>query len=114
MATSVQLIQGQDVTFVLQVLDQITQQPYPLNNILGATASFPNADGSALAVTGVIKSIDLGEFSVQLDEAQTAGLNAGEGQSIELAFDQTIDMAMTRSIVQYLEILNVVPRLFGS
>lgn len=107
---SVKLIQGQDVTFILQVLDNVTSQPYSLAGLDAATAYFPKTDGTALAATGTLISADLGKLSFTLDELETAELNAGEDQSIELQIDQ----GSLRSIVQFEEVLTVAPQLFGS
>lgn len=83
--------------------------PIPLSGFTGASAYFPQ-DGSAtpLAVTGSLVSADLGKVSFSLSAAQTALLEEGDSQSMEVEVQHNSEV----TIAQLLNKVEVLPRLF--
>lgn len=104
---TISIVQGQNVTFTVQLIDKETCDPFSLAGFTGATGYFPKEDDTALAVTGSLVSSDLGKISFALQPADTDLIKAGD----ELDFEIEADTG-DKIIAQILGKLSVTERLF--
>lgn len=107
-AKNIVIIQGQTAEVDVQLIDGNTGNPFSLAGLTGATGVFPKADGTGMAVTGILKSSDLGTLSFSMDEDTTPNLNVGDAQNIEVRVDQ----GSLRSIAQLQGVLTVAAPTF--
>jgi hypothetical protein len=111
---NVQVVQGQDIEIVVDLIDANScdgNQPFSLAGLTGCTGYFPASVASTLpyvAASGVLDSADLGKVHFSLSETDTGNLNVGTDQNIEIVVDQ----GPKRSIAQILNKLDVSGRLF--
>lgn len=107
---NVQIIQGQDVTLIIDVIDssQTPPQPYNLAGMTACEVLFANTDGTVLAATGILVSQDLGRVQCQINDTDTLLLASGESQNFEMKIEQ----GALVSIVQFAGLLDVLERYF--
>jgi hypothetical protein len=112
------LIQSTDATFGVRLVDRSTGDPFDLTAYGTIQAIFLNADCSKTIATtpasgGItVISAQAGRMSVSLSAAQTALLPTGDGQSFEVALYQNFGTTgQIVNVVQFLEVLNVDPRI---
>lgn len=109
------IVQGEDKTLYLRVVDKLTQDPLDLTNASQITARFKNADASVLSVnlsSGVaIVAATSGKISVSLTLAQTALLLARENQSFEIEITMGTGSVAKLSVVQFIHALSVRSRV---
>lgn len=101
-------VKGSDVEITVNMIDKKTKAPYNLLGFTGATATFPNSDGTTLNVPGTLLSEDLGRIKFSLTDSQTDLLQEGTDQSIQM----TVDQGTKRTISILDAALDIFPKLF--
>lgn len=115
MASTLSVIRESDREFSVRVTIKETGAPFDLTGVTQIKAYFPKADGTALeknmTPSGAISVLSAcaGKIKITLSEADTALLNVGEAQSFEVE----IQIGTNTSIIQFVEALNVIDRVFG-
>jgi hypothetical protein len=109
------VIRGSDREFSIRIAIKESGEPFDLTGVTQILAYFPKEDGSAL-VKNMVSSGDIavlspttGKIRVYLSETDTASLSVGEVQSFEIE----VQIGGVTSIVQFVETLNVIDRVFG-
>ncbi len=107
------VVQGEALTLVVEVFDEVSGQAFDLADLDTAEALFegtPDPDGTPITVSANgATNDDPGRLEVELSEANTAALKVGDGKSWQLVI--TLNDGTIR-IVQLLEQLDVVASLF--
>lgn len=102
----IRVVQGEDKTIDLKIRDS-DNDPFDLTGYTTIVAKFKNTDGSLLSLavgTGVtVLSAVLGRLQLNLSDAQTALLKAGEF----LDFELQITIGTSTRIVQFLRSIHV-------
>ena len=122
MAVTLNITRGADKVFFVRILHKDTQEPYdltgaaeiklllPVDSALTTSTSLvkklSDADGSVTIV-----SAPLGKIQFSLQEADTTILAVGEGLSFEVEIQIGPGEPLT-SIVQFIESMTVIARLF--
>lgn len=115
MASTINIIRESDREFSVRITIKETGDPFDLTGVSQIKAYFPKTDGTALeknlSPSGAIVVLNAlaGKIKITLSEADTALLNVGEAQSFEVE----IQIGSITSIVQFVESLNVIDRVFG-
>lgn len=114
-STSLNIIRGSDREFSVRIVIKESSDPFDLTGVSQIKAYFPKDDGTAL-IKNMISSGDIavlspttGKIRIYLSESDTASLNVGEAQSFEVE----VQIGTVTSIVQFVETLNVIDRVFG-
>lgn len=109
--TPITIIQGSDVIINVELFDSSAcgdcKTPFDLTGFTSGTAEFLNADTTTLSVPVSVVSLVLGQLTVSLSDAQTALLNVGEAQPMEIQLTISGDI----TIVQFAERVTVVAQL---
>ena len=101
------IIQGEDVTLGVQLVDEFTRAPMNLSGVDAARAIFFNEDGTTLEKE-LDDGIELGDalagvVAIELTDAETLLLAPGYEQSFQL----NVSAGSVTTIVQFLEQLEV-------
>lgn len=115
MATTLNIIKGSDREITVRITLKETGEPFDLTGVDEITALFRKADESVLQKTmtgGAISILSAcaGKIKILLTEADTASLKVGEAQSFEIE----VEVGSITSIVQFVETLNVIDRVFAN
>jgi hypothetical protein len=112
---AINIIRESDREFSVRIEIKSSGDPFDLTGASQIKAYFPKPDGTALEINMnpsnsiVILNAMGGKIKIALSEAETALLNVGEAQSFEVE----IQIGTITSIVQFVEALNVIDRVFG-
>lgn len=83
-------VKGSDVAITVQIVDKATKLPYQLSDFTSATGYLQKVDSEFLAVSGSLVSEDLGKVKFQVNETQSADLQAGDEVDMQIGIDQGI------------------------
>lgn len=98
---------GSDATVNVNFKLKSNRKSAPLTGFSSATGSFPNADGTYLAVSGTLVSADLGEVEFVITKDQSILLNVGEEQDFQVNVEA--NGVTTVSVAR--GVLNIAPKL---
>jgi len=104
---TIEIIQGRDINLVVTLTDKVSGEPMSLAGFTAATASFAGTDADVV-IAGSVYSADRGKVLFEMDEDDTAALEAGDEMDIEVVVDQ----GDVRTIAQIIGKLVVKERLF--
>ena len=112
---NIKIITGEDRNGTRPITIRLTSEsnglPFDLTGVTEITVCFKNADSTDLSKTigsGVtVTNAAGGQFKVELDDLETALLNIGDNQNIEVA----VEFGTQKTIIQLLQVLNVVEAL---
>ena len=111
----VSIIRKSDRSFVIRLINHENMEPFDISGASQVKAYFPKEEGGAveknMTPSGAIQILNpaIGKIEITLDENDTALLNVGEAQSFEVE----IQIGSITTVVQFVELLDVLDRIFG-